>query len=225
MSVAADQLTPREIRERYNGGGYWWTFEISQRIAAAMAPRAIRSGIAPNRISLLNLVVGLATSGAVIALHDGAAVVAMVVALVGWQLAYGLDCLDGQVARATGRTSPHGAVLDLVCDFIVQLGVITAAVVAGAPAMSDALAAILAGAWLSQPYFKGAAGSLDDSDKRDRERSPVEVIRHLRDYGLHIAAVAVAIAISADAVLVVLCVIGALNAIFYLRTIVSYARR
>jgi phosphatidylglycerophosphate synthase len=38
------------------------------------------------------------------------------------QLSYGLDCADGQVARATGRTSEHGAWLDVFCDFIaVQL--------------------------------------------------------------------------------------------------------
>ena len=47
-------------------------------------------------------------------------------ALVGWQLAYALDCADGQLARVTGQTSPAGARVDVLCDVAAQIALVTA---------------------------------------------------------------------------------------------------
>ena len=47
-------------------------------------------------------------------------------ALVGWQVAYALDCADGQLARVTGRTSAAGARLDVLCDVAAQIALVTA---------------------------------------------------------------------------------------------------
>src|SRR5262252_8303651 len=38
------------------------------------------------------------------------------VALVAWQIAYALDCADGQLARVGGRTSAAGGRVDVLCD-------------------------------------------------------------------------------------------------------------
>jgi phosphatidylglycerophosphate synthase len=41
----------------------------------------------------------------------------MLLVLALWQLAFGCDCADGQLARERGQSSPFGAWLDQVADF------------------------------------------------------------------------------------------------------------
>ena len=47
-------------------------------------------------------------------------------ALLGWQFAYALDCADGQLARVTGQTSPAGARVDVLCDVAAQIALVAA---------------------------------------------------------------------------------------------------
>src|SRR5690606_10341450 len=73
------------------------------------------------------------------------------VALVGWQVAYALDCADGQLARVTGRGSPAGARVDVLCDVAAQIALVTAlgtTAVAQRPATPVWLVALFAGTWM-----------------------------------------------------------------------------
>lgn len=102
--------------QRYAAGGHFVTRHCSQYLGAACAWAAQRAGLPPSAVTLLGAasslagaaVLGLAPSGA------GAAVACLVLL----QLGYVLDCADGQLARATQRTSAFGAWLDVACDHL-----------------------------------------------------------------------------------------------------------
>jgi phosphatidylglycerophosphate synthase len=50
----------------------------------------------------------------------------VLVVVVGWQVAFALDCTDGQLARARGVSSAFGAWLDQLADFLAHLAVYVA---------------------------------------------------------------------------------------------------
>ena len=86
---------------------------VIHKISVALLPRVIATGIHPNWLSLMGLGCGLL--GAYLYYHwaDPLMTVAAFGAMLIWHI---FDGLDGQVARATGRTSATGRVLDGVCD-------------------------------------------------------------------------------------------------------------
>jgi phosphatidylglycerophosphate synthase len=104
----------------YAAGGPPATWWFSQYLGALFAWGALRLGASPTWVTLA----ALATMIFGCALYatgplDGTTSLLCLALL---QLSYGLDCADGQVARASGRTSEYGAWLDVFCDFIaVQL--------------------------------------------------------------------------------------------------------
>jgi phosphatidylglycerophosphate synthase len=120
----------------------WMLFE---RIGGALAYPLARLGTPPAVATLLGGATGiigallLATAG-----DGGDAVLAAVVLL----LSYSLDCTDGQLARATLRTSDMGAWLDVAVDAVV-IAFITVALCYALLAGGDppVLALLLAGAY------------------------------------------------------------------------------
>jgi phosphatidylglycerophosphate synthase len=151
---------------------------------------------------MLNLAIGLGTSIAVILLaapmrhKDVPAAVVGVGALLLWQLAYSLDCADGQLARVTGRTSPAGARVDILSDVALQISLVSAvsAVAAAYHPVPVWLVATFAGTWMvnlvtSVMAQTGAGQSLVAS------RAPiVRVVKLVRDYGAVVTVLALAIA-------------------------------
>ncbi len=91
----------------------WVVFE---RIGGAIAWLCSRIGTTPSTVTLVGCVIGIAGAACLgradTAGHAGLAALLLL-------LAYCLDCTDGQLARATGRTSARGAWLDVVVDGIV----------------------------------------------------------------------------------------------------------
>jgi phosphatidylglycerophosphate synthase len=185
---------------------------VNQRVAAAMAPIAIRLDLSPNAISVLNLGVGLATSAVVlVTIESGPRWLAGLVGLLGWQLAYSLDCLDGQIARAREMTSPEGAVLDLLCDFGVQLSVVFVLLTVGLayvdPVVRGPLGVALCGGWLLQPYYAGIAERLG----RGSQRAKPSPLRTLRDYGLYVLILPLVMPIAPHAIVAIIGRIAAVN--------------
>jgi len=78
---------------------------IAQPVAAAVA----RTGLSPNQVTLLGLLVNLV---AAVFVGFGLFVAGAVAMLAGGVL----DLIDGALARATGRATPFGSVLDAVVD-------------------------------------------------------------------------------------------------------------
>jgi len=101
---------------RYSAGGGPLTRTLSQRIGALAAWTAGRAGLAPAAVTLTGASVFIAGAAAFAWLPAGWTWT--VACAAAFQLAYGLDCADGQLARATGRVSAFGAWLDLACDHV-----------------------------------------------------------------------------------------------------------
>jgi phosphatidylglycerophosphate synthase len=154
-----------------------------------VAALAVSRRVHPSVITLASLVVGTGSSAAVIALAEDARSWALPgwLALVGWQLAYVLDCADGQVARATGRTSEAGARLDVLCDYAVHCSIVCAlvAVVARWYPLPVALLALAAALWFVSTLtavLKRSDSTTDHSFVRGRN-AIAEMIRMAGDNG------------------------------------------
>lgn len=214
-----------QARLRHARGGHFWTMGVNQQIGYSLAKAANRAGVTPNHLSVFNLLIGVATSGAVALLGARVPVVAALVGLAGWQLAYSLDCADGQLARANNTTTPSGAVLDLLCDFLVQVSVVAAAArfLPGFLTVDWRLAAVVvvAGLWFVGSFYSGIAGGHTERLSSGRLS---RWLGELRDYGLHIAVLPVALVIGRDAVLGLLCGVVLLNALFLARFVLRALR-
>jgi CDP-diacylglycerol--glycerol-3-phosphate 3-phosphatidyltransferase len=92
-------------------GASWFFWCLEGCVQALISLR-----LAPNQVTILSTVAGLAAGGCYAAGWFGAA---------GWLLLVsgGLDMMDGWVARRTGRTSKAGDFLDAVCDRYVEISV------------------------------------------------------------------------------------------------------
>jgi phosphatidylglycerophosphate synthase len=223
--------TAADFRARHRGGGLF-TETVNQRIGSYLSVAAYRAGAAPTALTVLNLVIGVGTSIGVAALatrmRSGAVPAAGVglAALVFWQLAYSLDCADGQLARVTGRTSPAGARVDVLCDVALQISLVSAV-----STVSDAyhpvpvwLVAAFAGTWMvnlvTSVMQQGvAAQSLMAS------RAPfVRLVKLVRDYGAVVTVLALAIAFVPRWTIWFMAAFTAVNGLFLLASIVAAAR-
>ncbi|MFX1510426.1 MAG: archaetidylinositol phosphate synthase [Promethearchaeota archaeon] len=95
--------------------------EQFKRVFAPIARVVAKSKVPPNALTLLGPVV--ATIAAWMYFQQQLALALLLLLLSGF-----VDALDGAVARATGKTSPFGGVLDSICDrysdAIVLFGII-----------------------------------------------------------------------------------------------------
>ena len=90
-----------------------WNRFVARPLAAVLLVPLRATNITPNQITLLTLVVF--TAGAVLmALGPGWRKLIIAVAVI--ELSYVLDCVDGQLARLKGTSSPVGAHLDFLMD-------------------------------------------------------------------------------------------------------------
>ncbi len=138
-SLAVNGSTPRDYRSEslgdlyrlayaHRGSGYLFTRRVNDPLGSWVAAVAIRFDIHPTLVTITDLGLAIVASTFVITqadhLHSGWA--PGLVALLLWQLSYILDCADGQIARATGKTSSFGARVDVLVDFLVYAIVISA---------------------------------------------------------------------------------------------------
>ena len=221
---------PADFLAAKRGGGM--ITMLSQRGAAYFTFLAWKAGLKPSHLTLIDLVLGLATSAAVIAYipaaEDGAPwwPVALA-ALVAWHVAYMLDCSDGQLARATGQGSEAGARTDILSDVAIQSSVV-AVVVAVADAYTPWapawVGAVFAGLWMTN-LVTSVMAKEDDGVSLVRSASlPIRLLKLVRDYGFVITVIALAL-LRPEAMVVVMLGFGAVNALFLLASIAANARR
>ena len=111
MSVAA---RPHEIEDPTNRF-------VVHRLSAALLPGAIRLGLHPNLISVTGLAFAGAAGTAYHYWREPRAVLIGFVLMLGWHVC---DGLDGQLARATGKASAAGRLVDGVCDYLAFFAVL-----------------------------------------------------------------------------------------------------
>jgi phosphatidylglycerophosphate synthase len=87
---------------------------LVHRISRALLPLAMRTGVHPNVVSLAGLGSGAGAAWLYRDWPNTRAATAGLLLMIAWHV---FDGLDGQLARATGRTSAVGRFLDGVCDY------------------------------------------------------------------------------------------------------------
>ena len=92
-----------------------WNRFVARPLAAALLVPLARTRVTPNQVTFATLVVFLAGAAMLAACPAHGALLASVVIL---ELSYVLDCVDGQLARWKGTSSPVGAHLDFLMDEI-----------------------------------------------------------------------------------------------------------
>ena len=93
----------------------WVTRNFSYRLGAMLAVLAYRAGVPPNVLSLASAAITFCSCALAVYLGQGTLLAGLVV-ILGLQLGYAFDCADGPLARATGRESSFGSLLDKICD-------------------------------------------------------------------------------------------------------------
>ena len=92
-----------------------WNRFVARPLAAALLVPLARTRVTPNQVTFATLVVFVA-GAAMLALCPGHGALVGAVAIL--ELSYVLDCVDGQLARWKGTSSPVGAHLDFLMDEI-----------------------------------------------------------------------------------------------------------
>jgi phosphatidylglycerophosphate synthase len=229
---AASSPVASTFRAQHRGGGLF-SEHVSQRAGSLLAWAAHRLGLSPSTVTLAGLVVGVGSSVALVqwasaTIRPGSAVIMGLAVGLGWQLAYALDCADGQLARVTGRTSPAGARLDILCDVAVQISVVaalTAVTAEYAPATPAWLYALFAGTWMVNLVTSVLShGSVAASLVRSRS-GLIRVAKLVRDYGAVIAVCALVVAVVPGWTVGLLAAMSMLNGLFLLANIVQAARQ
>ncbi|GIF46882.1 phosphatidylglycerophosphate synthase [Asanoa ferruginea] len=188
-TLSAEHTTPSAgAFYRTNRGGGLFSEGLSQRAGAVFAAAAYRLGVPPTALTVGNLVIGLATSAVVVALASTTVPtwVAGLVALLGWQLAYALDCADGQLARVAGKTSPAGARVDVLCDIAVQISLVTAlsaVAVDQHPSTASWLVALFASTWMVNLVTSVMQSGPNAASMVTSTSLPVRLVKLVRDYG------------------------------------------
>ena len=168
--------------------GSLYSQTVSNRLGTAVAAIGMRLGAHPTYLTLVNLVLGIGGSVAVMAGRspDRTAPL-LVVGVILWQVAYIFDCADGQVARATGKTSAYGEFVDVFVDVAVQISVVVAvsSVILPRHEIPGLLVVLFAAAWfLNFVTFLLNKGDDQVSNSLIARRSAlVSVAKLLRDYG------------------------------------------
>jgi len=188
-----------------NRGGGLFSEAVSQRIGARIALWAYRRRLAPTVLTVTNLGLGCLVSFAVIAAAEPVADGRVwawpigVLALVGWQIAYALDCADGQLARVTGQASTAGARMDVLCDVASQIALV-AALAATAEAQVSAtpawLLAAFAGTWMVNLVTSVMQSGPQAASMVTSRSLPVRVVKLIRDYGAIVALAAVVLTVA-----------------------------
>ena len=218
---------------RTNRGGGLYSEAISQRIGAVFAVAADRLGLSPTVLTLTNLAIGLATSVTLVALANPVAAGAVpawaagLVGLIGWQLAYALDCADGQLARVTGQGSPAGARVDVLCDVATQIGLATALSVTALAQRPDTpvwLVPLFAGSLLVNLMTSVLQSGPSAASMVPSTSLPVRLIKLVRDYGAITVAIGLVLVLAPQWTVWVLVALTVVNGGFLLASI-AYAAR
>ncbi|MEU5788644.1 CDP-alcohol phosphatidyltransferase family protein [Micromonospora purpureochromogenes] len=218
---------------RVNRGGGLFSESLSQWLGAVFALVAQRLGLRPTALTIANLVLGLATSVAVVALADRVAAgdvpawVVGLVALVGWQVAYSLDCADGQLARVTGQGSAAGARVDVLCDVAAQIALVAAlaaTAVAQRPETPTWLVAVFAGTWMVNLVTSVMQAGPNAASMVTSTSLPVRLVKLVRDYGAVIFVAALVLMLAPALTFWVIIAFTIVNGAFLLASIAFSAR-
>jgi len=190
---------------RVNRGGGLFSEAVSQRAGARIAVFAHKHRLAPTVLTVANLGLSCLVSFVVVAAAGPVAEDRVwawpvgLLALVGWQFAYALDCADGQLARVTGQTSPAGGRVDVLCDVAGQIALVaalSAVAEAHVPETPAWLVAAFAGTWMVNLVTSVMQTGSQASSMMTSRSTPVRLVKLVRDYGAVIALAGVVLTVA-----------------------------
>ena len=120
MLAAVRDIYRQSKKKRDN----FWTEWISRPPAAVLVWMLQRTRVTPNQVSFLAIAVA---AGGCAALIFWRTWLGLIVGGLVLQLAYVIDCVDGQLARIKSMASPVGALLDFMLDEVKAFMVIASA--------------------------------------------------------------------------------------------------
>jgi phosphatidylglycerophosphate synthase len=214
----------RRARAQEGTGGLFTTL-VSNRLGSPVAAVAISLGVHPSVISLGNLT--LATIASVFVMtragHAESWWAPGVTAFVLWQLAYVLDCVDGQVARVTGKRSNHGARVDVLVDFSVQISILCAitAVMVRFTDVPAVLVALFATSWFASmiTFLLGRADGNVGHSFSQGGSGILGMIKLVRDYGFIIFITSGWLAVAPQSIIIPVIGLTIVNAVFLLASV------
>jgi phosphatidylglycerophosphate synthase len=92
---------------------------FNRKVSASLTPVFLRTGLSPNAITVLSMVIGLLAAAS---FGVGSYTAGVMGALL-FQLSAIVDCCDGEVARLTHRQSRFGEQLDITADNVVHMAI------------------------------------------------------------------------------------------------------
>lgn len=135
-------------------GSLLWTRNVNHRGGSVIAHALLTTAVRPDAVTLAGFVGHACGAALVVAAAPTASWPLAVTVLVVWQMAFSLDCADGQLARARRQQRPRGAWLDQVFDFMSHVAVLASLVVYVADARS------LSGLHAAELFAVAAGGNL-----------------------------------------------------------------
>ena len=96
---------------------------LARPLAAVLVAMLARTRVTPNQVTLFSITPMLLGLAAWIWIPGS---MGLWLGVIGVELAYILDCADGQLARVTGRSSPVGGELDFLLDEIKAFALVAA---------------------------------------------------------------------------------------------------
>jgi phosphatidylglycerophosphate synthase len=225
--TTVDRPTAADFLARHRGGGLF-TETVNQRIGAHMAVAAHRAKLPPTALTLTNLILGLTAAVLVVGTHgrlpNG---VLGLVALVLWQIAYSLDCADGQLARVTGTGSPAGARVDVLCDVALQVALVSAVAsvaVEYEPTPPAWLIGAFAGTWMVNLVTSVLQQGESAASLVSGSSLPIRLIKLIRDYGAVVTVTALVFALVPQWTVWLMVAFTVVNGAFLLASIAASAR-
>lgn len=210
-----------------------FTQQVNYPLAARLARWAYAMGFRPTTLTVANLLLGMAASilvvvtGSQVAAHRPLAALVALGAWLLWQLAYSLDCSDGQLARVASTATPAGGRLDVLCDIAVQVSVVAAAAAvatAAAPRTPSWLVAVFAGSWMVNLVTSVMAKEGTNTSLIPSRSLVVRLVKMIRDYGAVVTVIAAVIALRPAAMVWVMMLFSLVNGGFLLASITTAGR-
>ncbi len=113
MSETAVTATPPSNASGAKKRDYWWTVLAVDPVAAPLARLFARSDrITPDAVTFVSLLFGLATGP----LYAVGTRWSLIAGAVIYYVSFMLDCVDGKLARLTGKSTERGKALDAMAD-------------------------------------------------------------------------------------------------------------
>ena len=226
-SLARNDSAPRDWRSEslgslyrlartYRGGGELFTTRVSDPLGSWVAAVAIRFHIHPTVVTITDLGLAIVASTLVItqADHLQSGWAPGLVALLFWQLVYILDCADGQIARATGKTSSFGARVDVLVDFLVQITIVAALMTVLTQRVTPPVALVVFGSivWPLGILIFILARNDGNKGHSFKRGGVVSVVKLIRDNGVRLLVVGLWLFFHPQSIVIPVAAISAVNA-------------